>query len=916
MSDATDQAAAVRDAVATLEARPRADTGRVVSTIISCRDTVDDLQGLVRHLDVTVHDPEPLSTATVVALVDALVDAFEDAHDVQTGARATALFNVTSHAQQLQADVLATLDRLLDTPAAYSRSTPRDKGASLPTPLDGDDCGRRRLDALAAVAAGTLSAPPSQAATEPALSLLGTLSDLNPTCVGTHGDVASIVPTLLDTFRTADSTDVRRPILRTLHAICEHNHHPQLPVEDLQNVIETARGADNYVVRAGGLAVATSLNTHSRLGATQETTVVDDDVEAFLDAVVAGIDANGPPLRYAALIEAIDNGVVTVVDQSVCQRLVDIVAADEKWEDIGSPFPIHVDSFKTHRKNAVAALEYLIETDCIPSSTTVDASGIVTALETRDRAHDTYARALVRLMDAGHIEPDRDQLKDAVASMTDDAHIRRLSTSALRRLVDANLATRRDVYRLRDRLVERITRDRSHRAAEVFGELATDFPAVDIRGPFPVEELVADVQSVSGSESVLAANTLTSLVDAGIVTDPIDVSLQTLRRAARAPKIDDTSNIRSLLITLAAAGLAPELPDTVYHQYGILISKDSDLTLADGLEAIEAHATADSGQSGSQVGLAQAAAAVVPQANPSAARHAANIAVECVGPGLDGVDDALVVESLADGVPRLSPSARNHQYELLVDLLRADASGGNAVPVPTLVEDIREQTTADAAAAELLAVLVAKPDIEVSTPRVESTLWFALDEIIGGAEHAADALVDLATKDVLSSERVAKGFTAAIRADDRGPGGGSVRYRALTGIQALVSEGALSTAPSAMQSTLVATFIQYNRDRMAAILTALIDSTVLAPADLATRLARDTSDGVASSVPSWLTSPTLGTLTLLETATARDPDAFQRYAPALRTLLRTDTLDARARLTIIRILQRLTAAATTPQTAV
>jgi hypothetical protein len=178
-----------------------------------------------------------------------------------------------------------------------------------------------------------------------------------------------------------------------------------------------------------------------------------------------------------------------------------------------------------------------------------------------------------------------------------------------------------------------------------------------------------------------------------------------------------------------------------------------------------------------------------------------------------------------------------------------------------------------------------------------------------------DALVELAKRDALAPERVATGFTAAVRADARGPANGIGRHRALTGIRALATEDALSIAPPALRSTLVATFLEHGRDPMAAALEALVDSTALPPADLADRLARDAPEATASGVPSWFDAPTPGTLALLETATARDPDAFQRYAPALRRLLGTDVLDTQPRVTVVRILQRITTAASTPRSA-
>lgn len=876
MPDATDRATDVRDAVAALETRLRADAGSVVSTVVERREAVDALDSLVRSVDVTVHDPDPLAPDTVGGLVDALLDAFEHAHGVQTGSRATALFNVSTHARELQSDALATLDRLLDAPAGRSRSIPRVEEASRPVGLGDDSRGRRRLEALAAAGASALSAPPSRAAIEPAISVLGAASVLDPACVDRSEGVAGVAPALLDGFRATDATDVRLAVLRTLHAVCEHARAMVPEPERLLDVVETARAADDHVVRAGGLAVASALDEPPDAGAAQSSTrastVDDGDVAAFLDAVVRGVDGSGPPLRYAALVEAVDAGVVTVVDETTLQRLVDVVAADGELVDIGGPVPVPTDSFEALRENAVAALERLLDADCVPSSTTVDASGIVAALADRDVAHETYARALARLADAGHVDPDRDRLVDAVAT------------------------------------------DRSHWAAEVLGELAADFPAVDVSGPLPVAALVADVRAVSGSESVLAAKTLTVLVDAGVITDPLDVSLRTLRRAARAPEMGDTGAIRSLLATLSDAGLAPALPDAVRNQYALLVRKDPDLTPADGLEDVETSVGEGDTESERLAAVAEAAAAVVPRARPGASRHAAAIAVECVGPELDGIDDATVVESLAAAVPALAPGARNHQYDLLVDLLRAGAGGGAAIPVSTVVRDVRERTIADATAVELLAALVTT-GVAVSVPRLESTLWFALDEVTGGAERAVDALVELAARETLAPERVAKGFTAAVRADARRPASGIVRHRALAGLHALATEGGLSTAPPALRSTVVAAFRERGRESTAAVLEALVGSGALPPRDLAERLARHGPERAAASVPSWLDAPTPGALALLETATARDPDAFQRYAPALRRLLRADALDARGRVTVIRVLQRLTATATTPRTA-
>ncbi|MFC6954847.1 hypothetical protein [Halorubellus litoreus] len=919
MSDANDRAADVRDSVAALETRLRADPGSVVSTVIERREAVGELRSLVRSTDVTVHDPEPLAPETVGSLVDALVDAFEHAHAVQTGSRATALFNVTTHARDLQTDVLATLARLLDVSADGAPPMPRVDGGSRPPALAGEADGRRRLEALAAAGASALSAPPSHDAVKPAISLLGAVSVLDPAAVGSREDVASVAPTLAGGFRATDATNVRLPILRALHAVCEH-HHPGVPARpDLVNVVDTARAADDHVVRAGGLALATTLEGRPGSDATQTATgtvtVEDGDVAAFLDAVVAGVDASGPPLRYAALVEAIDSGVVASVDERSFQRLVDVVAADEELVDIGGPVPIPVDSFEELREQAVAAIDHLVDADCVPSSTTVDAAEVVGALAARDRGHETYARALARLAEADLVEPDPQRLAAAVRSLTDDTHLRLLSTTALRRLVDADLAARRDVIRLRDRLVEAIATERSHWAAEALGELAADFPAVDVSDPLPVASLVADVRAVSGSKSVLAAKTLTVLVDAGVRTEAIDVSLRTLRRAARAPEMGDTGAVRSLLETLADEGLAPTLPDAVRRQYAFLVRKDPGLTPDDGLRAIEASASEVTGTTEGLEEVANAAAAVVPRASADACRHAAAIVVACMPPAADGVDLSGVVESLAAAVPALGPSARNHQYELLVDLLEAGASGVDAIPVSAVVRDVRERTIADDTAVDLLAVLVARQASEVSGSRLESTLWFALEEVTGGADQAVEALVELARQDAVPAARVAKGFTAAVRADDRRPASGIVRHRALGGLGVLATTGELSTAPSALRTTLVATFLEHGRDSMAGVLETLVESNAFPPADLAARLAHRAPATRALTAPSWLDSPTPGTLALLETATARDPDAFQRYAPALRRLLRGDALDPSERVTVIRILQRLTATASNPRTA-
>ncbi len=919
MSDANDRAADVRDSVAALETRLRADPESVVSTVIERREAVGELRSLVRSTDVTVHDPTPLAPEPVGSLVDALVGAFEHAHAVQTGSRATALFNVATHARDLQTDVLATLASLLDASAPAAWPMPRVDGESQPKALDGEARGRHRIEALAAAGASALSAPPSHDAVKPAISLLGVVSVLDPAGVGSNEDVATVVPTLLGSFRATDATDVRLAILRTLRTVCEH-HQPGMPARDgLIDVVETARATDDHVVRAGGLAVATALNGLAKpvaaQSSTRETTVDDDDVAALLDAVVAGVDASGPPLRYPALVEAIDSAVVTVIDDRICQRLVDVVAADEELVDIGGPVPIPVDSFEELRDQAVAAIDHLVDADCVPSSTTVDAAGIVGALAGRDRGHETYARALARLAEADLVEPDPQRLAAAVKSVTDDTHLRLLSTTALRRLVDADLAARRDVIRLRDRLVDAIATERSHWAAEALGELAADFPAVNLRAPLPVASLLADVRAVSGSESVLAAKTLTVLVNAGVLTESVDVSLRTLRRAARAPEMGDIGAVRSLLETLADAGLAPTLPDAVRRQYAFLVGKDPGLTPDDGLRDIEARASEVTGTAEGLEEVANAAAAVVPRASADACRHAAAIVVACMPPAADGVDLSGVVESLAAAVPTQGPSARNHHYELLVDLLHAGGSGEDAIPVSAVVRDVRGRPIADDTAVDLLAVLVAREASGVSTSRLESTLWFALDEVTGGAEHAVDALVDLTTQDALPSERVAKGFTAAVRADDRGPASGIVRHRALAGLHALASASALSTAPPALRSTLVATFLKHGRDSVAVVLETLVESNAFPPADLADRLTRRAPATPTSSVPSWLDSPTPGTLALLETGTARDPDAFQRYAPALRRLLRGDALAASERVTVIRVLHRLTVTASNPRTA-
>lgn len=361
--------------------------------------------------------------------------------------------------------MLATLTRLLDAAATQSRPTPRVEGVSPPPALDGEARGCRRLEALAAAGSSVLSAPPSQDAIEPAIFLLGTVGVLDPAGVGSSEDVAAVAPTLVGGFQATDATDVRLAILRTLQAVCEH-HDPGVPARDgLMDVVETARAADDHIVRVGGLAVATALEARADSVAAQlsaRVATVDDDIAAFLDAVVAGIDASGPPLHYAALIEAVDSGVVTALGGRIIQRLADVVAADRDLVDIGGPFPIPADSFENLRKRAVAALERLVDADCVPSSTAVDAAGIVAALADRDLNQETHARALAVLADADLVDPDPRRLAAAVASLTEDTHLRLLSTTALRRLVDADLATTRDVVRLRGRLIDAIATDRSH----------------------------------------------------------------------------------------------------------------------------------------------------------------------------------------------------------------------------------------------------------------------------------------------------------------------------------------------------------------------------------------------------------------------------------------------------------------------
>lgn len=928
MTKGPDRQPDVQTAVAELDARLDRDTAGVPFTLIEQRDAVAELWELTRTAGFTVQEPTPLGGERVRSLVDALVGTFEDVHGTGPDSRATALFDLGHHARQLEEMVVASLAEMFRSRDGVTLSTlaevPDDLSGSVdgvsrvvapPTAaaVRGSARSDRRLHALVDVASSAVSAPVSPVAARCGLSLLGMLSVVDPCRVGSREGASALLPDLLRAYRATDEASEQVAALRAVRCIVEY-HESSIPESDaLAGVLENACRAADCLLRASGLAVADAVADRTSSAGDATPAVAASGVEAFVDSVVTGLESNEFPVQAAvAFADALETGVVTAVTEPVCQRIVDVVAADEEWTDAGEFIIKKRESRATVRRMAVECIRLVVEADAVPPSATIDCAGLVAALSNRNQGHETYAKALAHLVGGGYADPSAELRTDAVAAITQNAQPRFVSTAALRRLVDAGLASSSDVERLRDRLIAETAADPGHGAAEVLDDLAADFPQLPVADAIPVDDLVDSVRALRGSESARAARALTVLVEEGILTEPLDVPLETIRRARRGAELESTeAALQSLLFTLADAGAAREFRPAVRREYGHLVGKDPDLSPADGLAAIERLA-ADVARSEGRVALARAAAAVVPVAAPAARKHAARIAIECVGPSLDGVDEARVVDPLAAAIPELPAHSRHESYELLVTLLRADAGRADVVPVYPLVDDVHEGGgPRNYAAVELLAVVVDAAAVDCPMSLLESTLLYALNDVLGGREHAVDALVALAERERLSPARVAVGFVAAaVRVDERRPGPLDVSSHAFRGIRDLIDAGLLPTVPAAARAALVDIFRDDVHQSTASLLTALVDGGALAPADLADRLAMGDPGRSGGSRPSWLESPTTDALELLELASERNPGAFERYAPALRDQLRTGTLDGDARLHVVQTLTHVTRTAT------
>ncbi|MFC6954869.1 hypothetical protein [Halorubellus litoreus] len=928
MTNGTDRQLDVQTAVAELEARLDKDTDGVPFTLIEQRDAVAELRELARTTGFTVQEPTPLAGERVRSLVDALVGTFENVHGKGPDSRATALFDLGHHAKQLEEMVVASLAEMFRSRDGVTLSTL----AEIPDDLTGSVVGvgrvvapptaatvrgsarsDRRLNALVDVASSAVSAPVSPVAARCGLSLLGMLSVVDPCQVGNHEGASVLVPDLLRAYRATDEASDRVAALRAVRCIVEYHESNIQEPDTLVSVVESACQAEDCLVRASGLAVADAVADRTSFPGDATPAVAASGVEAFVDSVVTGLESNEFPVQAAvAFADVLETGVVTAVTEPMCQRIVDVVAADEKWTDADDFIIKKRESRATARRMAVECIRLVVEADAVPPSATLDCAGLVAALSNRNQGHETYATALARLVEGGYADPSPELRTDAVAAITQNAQHRFVSTAALGHLVDAGIASRADVERLRDRLIAETAADPGHGAADVLDELAADFPQLPVTDAIPVDELVDDVQALRGSESARAARALTVLVEEGILTEPLDVPLETIRRARRSAELETTeAALQSLLFTLADAGAEREFLPAVRREYGHLVGKDPDLSPADGLAAIERLA-ADVDRAEGRVALARAAAAVVPVAAPAARKHAARIAIECVGPSLDGVDGARVVDPLAAVIPELPAHSRHESYELLVTLLRADSGRADAVPVYPLVDDVHEGGgPRNYAAVELLAVVVDAACVECPISLLESTLLYALNNVLGGREHAVDALVALAEREWLSPARVAVGLVAAaVRVDERRPDTLDVSSHAFRGIRDLIDARLLWTVPAAARAALVDIFRDDVHQPTASLLTALVDGNALAPADLADQLAVSDHDRSGGSRPSWLESPTSDALEFLELASERKPGAFERYAPALRDLLRTEALDGNDRLLVVQTITHITRTAT------